>query len=104
MLELLKVAPKVSKWRLSDINRSVVKSRGDMTRHFSSIVFGCLGLCVGFALCYVCGVAPTTKATSPKLVAMPARSGDTPDWWPFVMQPMIPPRIVGKYSYSPETE
>jgi biopolymer transport protein ExbD len=41
-----------------------------MKHHLSKIVFGCLGLCVGFTLCYVNLVVPVREA---KLAALAAQ-------------------------------
>jgi hypothetical protein len=69
-----------------------------MKRHFSSVAFGCVGLCVGFLLCYVYLALPerTAAAKRPQWVAVSAQGQDTLDWRPYVIQPMIPPKIVGR--------
>ena len=67
-----------------------------MKKHLSSVMFGCIGLCVGFTLCYVYLVLPkrAARANPPQWIALQARN--QLDWRPYVIEPMIPPRIVGK--------
>ena len=70
-----------------------------MQKHLSSLLFGCLGLGVGFTLCYVYLVLPAraVKASSqPQFGAWPVQQDGQLDWRPYVIQPMIPPKVVGK--------
>lgn len=76
-----------------------------MKKHLSSLLFGSLGLCVGFTLCYVYLVLPerTAKASAPQWAAFPVQTAAFPpqargqlEWRPYLIQPMIPPKIVGK--------
>ena len=69
-----------------------------MKKHLSSFLFGCLGLGVGFTLCYVYLVLPerAPKASGqPQFVAL--QQGSQLDWRPYLIQPTIPPKVVGKY-------
>lgn len=37
-----------------------------MKKYLSNIIIGCLGICVGFALCYFSGVSPAPSKTGDK--------------------------------------
>jgi hypothetical protein len=70
-----------------------------MKKHLSSLLFGCLGLCAGFTLCYVYLVLPerTPKATAPSgFIILPMQVRTHLDWQPLLIYPMIPPKIVGR--------
>lgn len=73
-----------------------------MKKHLSSFLFGCLGLGVGFTLCYVYLVLPArdarqTASNQPHLVAHFSKDGQTRfEWRQPLIQPMLPPKIVGK--------
>ena len=78
-----------------------------MKKHLSSIVFGCLGLCAGFTICYVVLVIPTHEAkptaftSGPRMVFYAPRDGHSQlDWRPQIIQPMLPPNIIGRYDYK----
>jgi hypothetical protein len=76
-----------------------------MKKHLSSLTFGCLGLCVGFTLCYVYLVLPQRVASvpspqpqfvvTPLHAKLPAQQQQL-EWRPYVIQPMIPPKVVGR--------
>ena len=75
-----------------------------MKKHLSSLVFGCLGLCVGFTLCYLYLVLPewTARATTPQApyLALLRNDGHSHlEWQPYLIQPMLPPKVIGKYEY-----
>jgi len=64
-------------------------------------VFGCLGLGVGFTLCYVYLVLPAraalNKASNQPPVFFFSKGGQTRlERFQPVMQPMQPPEVVGK--------
>ena len=47
-----------------------------MKRHLSKIIVGCLGVCVGFAVCYFSGVSRTASTTGDKAPSVTiARNG-----------------------------
>lgn len=78
-----------------------------MKKHLSSVVFGCLGLFVGFALCYALLVIPTTDLARTRIAPPPLRVFYVPksdrsqlDWRPYLIQPMLPPKIIGRYEYN----
>ena len=41
-----------------------------MKKHLSKIMVGCLGVCVGFAVCYFSGVSRTTSSTGDKALSV----------------------------------
>jgi hypothetical protein len=70
-------------------------------------MFGCLGLCAGFMLCYVFFVIPTCGAKATAITPLPQRVFYVPksdhsqlDWRPYLIQPMLPPKIIGRYEYN----
>jgi hypothetical protein len=68
-----------------------------MKTHLSSVVFGLLGCFVGFTLCFVYLVVPARVASSkPALVAVPIQHQAVLDWQPYLIHPMIPPKIAGR--------
>ena len=73
-----------------------------MKKHLSSFLFGCLGVGVGFTLCYVHLVLPAcdarrTASNQPQLVAHFSGDGQTRfEWRQPLIQPMLPPKVVGK--------
>jgi len=87
-----------------------------MKKHLSSIVFGCLGLFVGFTLCYAFFVVPTQEArptafVPARQVVLFAPKGDHGprdwrpdrgqlDWRPYLIQPMLPPRVIERYEFN----
>ena len=72
----------------------------EMKRHLSSLIFGSLGLCVGFTLCYLYIVLPerTAKGTGAQkqFVVLPTAAQDRLGWQPYWIHPTIPPKIVGQ--------
>ena len=78
-----------------------------MKKYLSSVVFGCLGLFVGFMLCYAFFVIPTTDIARTTFAPPPLRVLYVPkggcsqlDWRPYLIQPMLPPKIIGRYEYD----
>ena len=73
-----------------------------MKKHLSSFLFGCLGLGVGFTLCYVYLVLPAREAkqaasSQPQLVAYFSKDGQTRfEWRQPLIHPTLPPKVVGK--------
>jgi hypothetical protein len=92
--------------------------KNKMKKHQSSIAFGFLGLLVGFTLCYVVFVIPSpeiklTASTGfppqleyyvttgqPTKPEVPKAHQSEFNWDPYLIQPTLPPKIVGRYYYN----
>ena len=73
-----------------------------MKKHLSSFLVWCLGIGLGFSICYVYLVLPArearqTASNPAHLVAHFSKDGHTRfEWRQPLVQPMLPPKVVGE--------